>query len=163
MYSLTVVLHVIRKNQQKKHTCTRDYKHEQKCTREHPRAKHFKDDGTWVCPVCLYHDMFLKEEMKEAWAIVENASISWYYSPSRRCGTMKQNLKELILDAKPISFLEWDLNGFSFAPSRSGLQRWTCQAGDFAFMLSAARRVRGRHESRFLARSALSSRRARNS
>ena len=40
----------------------------------HPRAKHFKDDGTWVCPVCLYHDMFLKEEMEEAWAIVENAS-----------------------------------------------------------------------------------------
>ena len=71
---LKVVLYVIRKNPPKKRT--RDEKHVQTCTREHPRAKHFKDDGTWVCPVCLYHDMFLKEEMKEAWAIVENASIS---------------------------------------------------------------------------------------
>eukprot|EP00982_Pelagococcus_subviridis_P007617 30676-Pelagococcus_subviridis.AAC.4 len=61
-------------SQQKKRT--RDKKHVQKCTREHPRAKHFKDDGTWVCPVCPYHDIFLKEEMQKAWAIVENASIS---------------------------------------------------------------------------------------
>ena len=66
-----IVLHVIRKNKAKKHTVLVT-----KNTNKSVRAKHFKDDGTWVCPVCLYHAMFLKEEMKEAWAIVENASIS---------------------------------------------------------------------------------------
>jgi hypothetical protein len=67
------------------------------------------------------------------------------------------------LRAKPISFLEWDLNGFVFAPSRSRHQRRTSYAGDFAFMLSVARGVRERRESRFRARSAISSRRARKS
>ena len=65
--------------------------------------------------------------------------------------------------SKPISFLEWDRGGFCFAPSRSRHQRRTCRAVDFAFMLSAARGVRERRESRFRARSTISSRRARKS
>ena len=58
--------------------------------------------------------MFLKEEMKEAWAIVENSSISWYYSPSRRCGTMKQFLKSWssTRNTTTYSFLEWDRDDF---------------------------------------------------
>jgi hypothetical protein len=61
------------------------------------------------------------------------------------------------------SFLEWDRDGFFFAPSRSRHQRRTSCAGDFASMLSAARGVRDRRDSRFRARSAISSRRARKS
>jgi hypothetical protein len=57
--------------------------------------------------------------------------------------------------AKPISFLEWDHEGFLYAPSRSRHQRRTSYAGDFAFMLSAAKGVRERRESRFRARSTI--------
>ena len=76
---------------------------------------------------------------------------------------MKPFLKELIPRRETYLLPRMRSRPFFFAPSRSRHQRRTCQAGDFRFMLSAARGVRKRRESRFWTRSAISSRGARKS